>query len=366
MIEKLKKVFAVVNDNSHETIETKKSRFTIKGIVALLLGVCALILSLINLFTKMYFMMVSTLIMTATFSICALLLLKFKKETLSEVLIALTIVIVFTYYALHGQNEGFAILWILLAPAIATLFFSFKRGIVVSTYFFLLLIFIFYAPLLFPQLKEIIPAYKNNTPGYYEQFRIRYPVLYFSSFLISVFLNTQKIYYSKIAERNSISDEMTELKNRRYYSDFIAHIGLESKVENDFTILSIDINNLKHINDTQGHDQGDKAIIGTSNILKKVFGEITENIYRTGGDEFFVFFNDPENNLDDYIDQLNKLASKTKIGDETLSFSVGTVKGREYFGSPFKELLNIAEYNMYKNKQKYYEKHQNERRRYRE
>lgn len=366
MIEKLKKVFAVINDSSHETIETKKSRFTIKGIVALLLGICALILSLINLFTKMYFMMVSTLVMTATFSICALLLLKFKKETLSEVLIALTIVVVFTYYALFGQNEGFAILWIVLAPAIATLFFSFKRGIVVSTYFFLLLIFIFYAPLLFPQLKEIIPAYKNNTPGYYEQFRIRYPVLYFSSFLISVFLNTQKIYYSKIAERNSISDEMTELKNRRYYSDFIAHIGLESKVENDFTILSIDINNLKHINDTQGHDQGDKAIIGTSNILKKVFGEITENIYRTGGDEFFVFFNDPENNLDDYIDQLNKLASKTKIGDETLSFSVGTVKGREYFGSPFKELLNIAEYNMYKNKQKYYEKHQNERRRYRE
>ena len=51
------------------------------------------------------------------------------------------------------------------------------------------------------------------------------------------------------------------------------------------SIVYFDINNLKIINDTLGHEMGDKLITDASAMISRVFGKIG-NIYRTGGDEF--------------------------------------------------------------------------------
>lgn len=356
MREKIKEFFRIINSNEETTFEKSRNEQIIEGVVSALLGGVSLVLSIINLVTAKYLMMASTLLLFIVFSLSSLILLKFKKKKLAEILITAVILVVFTYYAFHGQNDGFAVLWILLAPAIGTLFFSFKRGIIVSTYYLVLLIVIFYLPFIFPGLKNVFPAYRDEVPGYYEQFRIRFPVLYISSFVVSVFLNSQKIYYSKIAEKNSVQDAMTSLRNRRYYNDYTQSLGMSNKVDNDFTIISIDINNLKNINDMLGHNFGDEAIIKTSEILTTVFKDVTSHIYRTGGDEFSVFFYDKNNDLEEIIKKLSDLASKTKICDQVLSFSIGTVKGREYIDCNLQELLNIAETQMYKAKQQYYEK----------
>ncbi len=94
-----------------------------------------------------------------------------------SVAIATTTVIglgVFTFYALTGQNGGFSILWILLFPIAVCYFMSVGFGVILSIYFQLLLMVMFYTPL------------RENFVGMYsETFMIRFPILYFCMVLIT-------------------------------------------------------------------------------------------------------------------------------------------------------------------------------------
>ena len=58
----------------------------------------------------------------------------------------------------------------------------------------------------------------------------------------------------------------------------------------DFVIVVVDINDLKLVNDTYGHDYGDKLIQNGAAILKKVWR--SDFIYRVGGDEFVILYSD--------------------------------------------------------------------------
>ena len=55
----------------------------------------------------------------------------------------------------------------------------------------------------------------------------------------------------------------------------------------NLTLIALDMDNLKKINDTQGHSRGDAYIKVFGSMLKKVFREYG-GVYRTGGDEFIV------------------------------------------------------------------------------
>ena len=73
----------------------------------------------------------------------------------------------FTYYAVRGVNEGFAILWTLVIPLAFCYFVGVRTGIVFSIYFFALFVVLFYTPL---------RAFVSS--GYSETFMTRFPILY--------------------------------------------------------------------------------------------------------------------------------------------------------------------------------------------
>jgi FOG: GGDEF domain len=56
----------------------------------------------------------------------------------------------------------------------------------------------------------------------------------------------------------------------------------------NFCIIMIDINYLKKINDTYGHERGNEYLINACKLACDVFGK--DNVYRVGGDEFVVIF----------------------------------------------------------------------------
>lgn len=86
----------------------------------------------------------------------------------------------------------------------------------------------------------------------------------------------------------SIIDELTGLYNRRGFFENAERYYKQSKrLEYHFLLLFIDLDKLKHINDTFGHEEGDFAIISVSKILKRSFRDI-DIISRLGGDEFIV------------------------------------------------------------------------------
>ena len=87
----------------------------------------------------------------------------------------------------------------------------------------------------------------------------------------------------------SITDELTGLYNRRGFFTFAEDCLMSAKrSEKRLMLLYADLDGLKEINDTSGHDEGDRLIKETSAILKSTF-RTSDIIARIGGDEFVVF-----------------------------------------------------------------------------
>lgn len=106
------------------------------------------------------------------------------------------------------------------------------------------------------------------------------------------------------------TDPLTGVKNKHAYveeEDRIDKLINKGEME-DFAVAVFDLNGLKIINDTKGHDAGDAYIFNSCQIIAKYFGH--ENIYRFGGDEFVVILigdvyknrSDILNRFEHYID----------------------------------------------------------------
>lgn len=89
-------------------------------------------------------------------------------------------------------------------------------------------------------------------------------------------------------EEMYIRDSMTNLYNRRGFYRFATQIYDKCVSEGlGFMIVSVDLDNLKGINDTYGHHEGDNAIITIANALRAASGEFDVNA-RFGGDEYIT------------------------------------------------------------------------------
>lgn len=84
------------------------------------------------------------------------------------------------------------------------------------------------------------------------------------------------------------TDELTGLFNRRYISELlIEEIRRAARYNNALSLLIIDIDNFKTINDTHGHDAGDQVLQAFSKLLLEVNRD-TDKVGRWGGEEFVV------------------------------------------------------------------------------
>jgi diguanylate cyclase (GGDEF)-like protein len=86
----------------------------------------------------------------------------------------------------------------------------------------------------------------------------------------------------------SLTDELTGLYNRRGFTLLAEQeVKLAHRKKRSMLLFFGDVDNLKTINDTQGHAQGDLALQEVSAILKETFRE-ADIVARIGGDEFVV------------------------------------------------------------------------------
>lgn len=85
-------------------------------------------------------------------------------------------------------------------------------------------------------------------------------------------------------QRLAFTDQMTKMSNRTaFHRDF----EILSSSPDDIAIINLDLNNLKQINDTLGHNIGDEYIINSAKIISNTFAHVGK-CYRVGGDEFVV------------------------------------------------------------------------------
>jgi two-component system, cell cycle response regulator len=151
----------------------------------------------------------------------------------------------------------------------------------------------------------------------------------------------------------SLIDDLTSLHNRRGFLT-LAEQQLRLILRKGSALLVyVDLDDLKSINDTHGHLEGNRALIGTANILRACFRQ-SDIIARLGGDEFCVLMTDAckdsaqqvRKRLQQRIDFTNALsASRFR-----LSLSVGIADVPAVRQPPLEELLRLADTLMYEQK----------------
>lgn len=95
-------------------------------------------------------------------------------------------------------------------------------------------------------------------------------------------------------EEMSITDELTGLTNRRGFFVLGAEkLNTTKRKQTKNWLVFIDIDGMKSINDNYGHNEGDRALTSTANILKQTFRN-SDVIARMGGDEFVVMLSEAD------------------------------------------------------------------------
>lgn len=169
---------------------------------------------------------------------------------------------------------------------------------------------------------------------------------------------TTRLNLERKIEEMAYLDPLTGIPNRREMNRLL---GEFIQVKQAFSLLLIDINYFKLINDSFGHNMGDKYLIQFAHVLQK---EISNRGYvgRNGGDEFFVII--PQLHATDIqtaeaiAQQLINRASEVKIshdrgqadGQDGLSISIGISCYPEH-SEKAEELIVFADTAMYENKQ---------------
>ncbi len=152
---------------------------------------------------------------------------------------------------------------------------------------------------------------------------------------------------------NAYVDELSGLFNRRYLNGLFAK--KESAARGSLHGIMMDINNFKCINDTFGHEAGDRAIRRMGEVLL----ESTPNggiAFRYSGDEFIVLLPDADDAaVRSVLDEINNnLAQFNQSGTESFELSAAMGYTRFELNDTFETFKRKMDEEMYKEKRKYH------------
>lgn len=163
-------------------------------------------------------------------------------------------------------------------------------------------------------------------------------------------VKAQKQVHEELEDR-VVTDVLTGLKNR-YYCD--VHVKNEffgsGAADRVISMLIIDIDHFKNVNDTYGHDIGDKILSEVSEILASSVRS-TDVVMRWGGEEFAILL--PEVRLFDAISISNKINRKVQANTfsivKNLTVSIGVAQKQK--GESFESLYKRADTALYSAKE---------------
>jgi diguanylate cyclase (GGDEF)-like protein/PAS domain S-box-containing protein len=142
-------------------------------------------------------------------------------------------------------------------------------------------------------------------------------------------------------------DVLTELYNRRFFEEEIER--LDTKRQLPISIIMADVNGLKIINDTFGHEKGDEMLTKAAQLLENVVRE-EDILARHGGDEFSILL--PQTNkkeAEKILNRIKKAARKTENEEIPISISFG-VSTKSSKSEDIYDILKQADNAMYQNK----------------
>jgi len=151
----------------------------------------------------------------------------------------------------------------------------------------------------------------------------------------------------------ALTDELTGLNNRRgFLAAAIHQLKLAHRQGEDVLLLFCDVDNLKQINDSFGHHEGDLALVRAAAALKETFRD-SDILARLGGDEFAVLASDASipsrlaivPRMENILEKANAACMRYR-----LSFSIGVARFDPHTPASLGELMARADQDLYVHK----------------
>ncbi len=315
----------------------------------ILLALVSSVMTVVNIFTKEYILMMSTLIFTVACILnVALINRNGKEENGLYMIFAGETIVLLVFFLVSGIPNGFSALWISLIPSFSLLIFGQRSGTHYSMTVFFMLIFLFWVPF----------GKKLLWYRYTDEFMLRFPFYFVACYLLALFIEiiraqTQgQLLESEQKYRHLYChDALTGLYNR-YGFNALVDADYEKPKPEKVAVMIIDIDDFKKINDQYGHNNGDIVLKGVAGILEKAF---CERAYycRWGGEEFTVYLHCEH----DYLEAAQKLQrsveeAEFKSGDLVMkvTISMGLCIARTMESASIASMVNLADQCLYKAK----------------
>ncbi len=157
---------------------------------------------------------------------------------------------------------------------------------------------------------------------------------------------TPLITYQEDLKRMAITDSLTDTLNRRGITELIEQEIIRSRRFGNFSLLMIDVDNLKIINDTLGHHEGDEVLKKIASIIKEKL-RITDIASRFGGDEYVAMLPQTE------LEGAKKIAEKLRRAVEKntkATISIGVIQFTPKYNS--EKLLQTVDRALYNAKRR--------------
>ncbi len=184
-----------------------------------------------------------------------------------------------------------------------------------------------------------------------------FEVIVISTLLTKLYTELRKNIEIEQLKKIAYLDNLTGFENRRAYDEYIAVLNERFKnggLDDKLSVIMLDVNGLKRVNDLFGHAAGDELIVGAADKIKEAFGGVGR-CFRTGGDEFVVFISMEHVTFVWKFRQLKEaLVGWKGRFTEGIAIAGGKADRTEFPEATIEELLEIADKRMYMDKQNYY------------
>jgi diguanylate cyclase (GGDEF)-like protein/PAS domain S-box-containing protein len=166
-------------------------------------------------------------------------------------------------------------------------------------------------------------------------------------------ITERKHMYDKI-QVMAVTDDLTGLYNRRGFITLAEQqLKMAERTKKKLLLTFIDLDNMKRINDIWGHEEGDRSLIKTAEVLKQTFRD-SDIIARIGGDEYAVLASDiTENTQDIFMKRLQQQLDEHNAHEERdyrLSLSIGAAIYDPETPCSLDHLISKADKLMYEDK----------------
>ncbi|MFW6229598.1 MAG: diguanylate cyclase, partial [Halanaerobium sp.] len=158
---------------------------------------------------------------------------------------------------------------------------------------------------------------------------------------------TERIKQEKEIEYLSYKDKLTDLYNRRFFEEEMERLDTNRQLP--LSIIMADVNGLKIINDSYGHEVGDELLKKAADLLKKEVRD-EDIVARQGGDEFAILLPKTKNEFArEIVNRIKANINENKNQKVPISVALG-IATKENPEEDIKEVLKQADDNMYQNK----------------